>query len=117
MDLTPPKWKVPGLPRLSFGLLAVLLAAAGAAYAWLRMFSGFRAYDDEGYFLSLVRHLLDGRRIYDDIFTPYGPAYLVYRWLINGVCGVPLDTDGVRKSFAEVVCAFANGAGNHSTVR
>jgi hypothetical protein len=87
----------PGLAaRLALGAAALSLAAAAAVYAWLRAFSTFRAYDDEGYFLVLVRHLLAGRAIYDDVPTVYGPAYLAYRWLLNGACGVPLGTDGVR---------------------
>lgn len=84
------------LARLFFAATALLVAALAARYAWLWMFSHFQLYDDEGYFEVLVRHLLVGRRIYDEVATVYGPAWLAWRWLANGVLGVPLDTDGVR---------------------
>jgi hypothetical protein len=94
-----------------FALAALALAAAGIAYAWLWMFSNFQLYDDEGYFLVLVRHLLDGRRIYDDVTTAYGPAWLGYRWVLNGLLGAPLTTDGVRFESlgAWIVCALLAG--------
>ncbi len=84
------------LARAAFVLAALLVAALGAYYAWLWMFSNFQLYDDEGYFEVLVRHLFDGRRIYDEVATVYGPAWLGWRWLWNGVFGLPCDTDGVR---------------------
>lgn len=106
-----------GTPRskaLQHGLYAaaaLALGVSGTAYAWLWMFSNFQLYDDEGYFLVLVRHLLDGRRIYDDVSTVYGPGWLGYRWLLNGLLGAPLTTDGVRwqSLVAWIVCAVLVG--------
>ncbi|MBK7643115.1 MAG: hypothetical protein IPJ19_08690 [Planctomycetes bacterium] len=94
-----------------FALCSLAIAAAGIAYAWLWMFSNFQLYDDEGYFLVLVRHLLEGHRIYDDVTTAYGPAWLGYRWIVNGLCGAPLTTDGARwQSLAAwILCAALVG--------
>jgi len=119
MEGPPVKARNPLAARVLFALCALLLAAAGIVYAWLFLFSNFQLYDDEGYFLVLVRHLLDGHRIYDEVSTVYGPGWLGYRWLLNGVLGVPLTTDGVRMQtlVAWIVCALLVGLQVRSCTR
>lgn len=111
MEVSNEKPEAHPFARLPLVLAAVLLAAAGTTYAALWTFSTFQIYDDEGYFLVLVKHLLDGRRMYDDVSTVYGPAYLLYRWVLNGLCALPLDTDGVRLTTlaAWLACAILAG--------
>ena len=75
------------------------LAAAvvlGAVNCYCDQFSQFDACDDEGLLMMSVRFMLDGHRIYRDCGLPYGPAWCFSRWLIFGLCGVPLWHDYVR---------------------
>src|SRR5256885_15571060 len=78
-------------------LALVAATAAALAYAYTFTFSQFVPYDDEGYFAVTVQHLLDGRRLYDDVPVRYGgPFFYLSRWLIYGTLRVPLVTDAVR---------------------
>ncbi|HXY36173.1 MAG TPA: hypothetical protein VEI07_18195, partial [Planctomycetaceae bacterium] len=43
-----------------------------------------------------VQQLLDGRALYDQGSFVYGPSYLLDRWAIFSLLGVPLGNDGVR---------------------
>jgi hypothetical protein len=35
----------------------------------------FCRYDDEGYFLLMVKHYLDGGHLYTEVISQYGPFY------------------------------------------
>ncbi|HUY73052.1 MAG TPA: hypothetical protein VMW11_00915 [Candidatus Dormibacteraeota bacterium] len=64
-------------PRRCAGA-AVAFAASTVAFvpvAYVSMFSGFHPYDDEGYFLILLRQYLAGRALFTQIFTFYGPFF------------------------------------------
>ncbi|MBK7877337.1 MAG: hypothetical protein IPJ77_16620 [Planctomycetes bacterium] len=80
--------------------VAVLLVACAAAivarFAWVWCFAQIMEYDDEGYLLVAVQHLLDGRAPYGTIQVPYGPVYFAERWFLHDVLSVPATTDGVR---------------------
>jgi hypothetical protein len=73
---------------VALGLVAVValcsVTAAIQAFAW------FAHYDDEGYLMMSVRHLLDGHRLYGEIRVPYGPLYYLQEWLLHGWLEVPL---------------------------
>ena len=60
------------------------------------MFGGFRTYDDEGYMMTTVQHVLDGHSLYGDAGVAYGPFYYVIKWVIHGVLQIPLSNDAVR---------------------
>ena len=79
-------------------VLGAVLLVGAVAWAWPTMFSQFRDYDDEGYMMLSIRHMLDGRVLYDEVAVPYGPAYYAYRWVLHGVLRVPLTHDAVRLS-------------------
>jgi hypothetical protein len=53
----------------------VLVALASAPTAFHAMFSGFEEYDDEGYLLIVLREYARGGRLYDEVYSQYGPAY------------------------------------------
>ena len=74
----------------------VLLGALSLSYVFLEGFSRFASYDDEGYLLMTVRHFLDGKKLYADIQTVYGPLYFVWKWFVHGILGVPLSNHAVR---------------------
>lgn len=61
--------RVPGL---------VLLAAALAVTGWLLMSTNFMIHDDEGYVLLSLKNFSEHGRLYDEIFTQYGPAPFLY---------------------------------------
>lgn len=67
---------------------ALGLALAGTAY--LLVFTTFMFYDDEGYVLLTLRDYLAGGRLYDEIFTQYGPWPYLYHQIVSGVTQLPL---------------------------
>jgi hypothetical protein len=69
--------------------LTVAITAYGA-------FSVFRTYDDEGTLMLLVRHVLDGHRLYDDVLSAYGPVYYLYEVFLHGMLRLPLTHDVTR---------------------
>ncbi len=77
------------------GGYALLLAAAGWVAAAV-VFGQFQPFDDQGYLMLTVRQLLRGHRLYDEVFTQYGPAYYLWAALLHGPLGVPLTHDAVR---------------------
>lgn len=74
----------------------LLLLSALAMLAYYQIFSVYAFYDDEGYLMLTVKHFLAGHRLYDEVWTLYGPVYFFYKWLIHGLCGLPLTHDVVR---------------------
>jgi hypothetical protein len=67
-----------------------------AAWVYYMIFSKFTYYDDEGFMMMTVRHVLDGHRPYDEVITAYGPVYYLYKWFLHAVVGLPLSHDVVR---------------------
>jgi hypothetical protein len=65
--------------RLIVALLGfAVVTAATALIAHPKMFTGFNAYDDEGYMLTALKSFVNGSHLYDQVFTQYGPFY--YEW-------------------------------------
>lgn len=75
-------------------VIAALLAAGAYSYYW--MFTGFSFWDDEGYVLFGIRSLLHGRRLYDDIYSQYGPFYYLAQSIIYLAIRQPLTHDTQR---------------------
>jgi len=90
--------------RLAKASVVRLLAwtASVAAVAWAsvcayhRVFSFFSANDDEGYVLQSVRSYVGGDRLFEEVFTQYGPAFYALEYLIHGVLRAPLTHDFER---------------------
>jgi len=55
----------------AYGALTVALAAA----AYVAIFSIFHGYDDEGTLLVTLQAFAEGKSLYKDIYSPYGPFY------------------------------------------
>jgi hypothetical protein len=87
---------VPDAKSALGGLVALLLLGACVAFVLGTTFSWFAPWDDQGFLMLTVRHLLQGARLYDDVPVPYGPVYYLERWLMHGALGVPLTHDIVR---------------------
>jgi hypothetical protein len=60
------------------------LGAALAVTAYLLVNTTFMPYDDEGYVLISLRNYLAGLRLYDDVFSQYGPWPYIYHELVTG---------------------------------
>jgi hypothetical protein len=83
--------------RLVFAAALAALAGLGVAVAYLQeVFVAAPFWDDQGYMMLSVRHLLDGHPLYDDIRVFYGPFYYLVTWVLHGPLGLPLTHDGVR---------------------
>ena len=86
---------------------AGLLAFATTCAYW-RAFSFVAIYDDEGYVLQSIRSYLEGHRLFEDVFTQYGPAFFVLESLIHRTFHAPLTHDFER--FATVAVWVAASA-------
>jgi hypothetical protein len=71
-------------------------AAIEGFSAFYRMFSGFKPWDDEGYFMITVKQFLDGHSLYSQVFSQYGPFYYLYEWVLFHVIRTPVSHDSVR---------------------
>jgi len=75
-----------------------VLGACACIYYW--MFTRFSPWDDDGYLLIGIRSLLKGHRLYDDIYTQYGPFYYLVYTLAHGIAsavsGAPVSHDVQR---------------------
>jgi hypothetical protein len=70
----------------------------GGIWAYYRNFTGFSAWDDEGSMMASVKQFLDGFRLYDQVWSGYGPVYYFYNWLLRSITGTPVTHDVVRIS-------------------
>lgn len=69
-----------------WGGLALVLPVV----AYLLVNTTFMMYDDEGYLLISLRNYLAGLRLYDDVFSQYGPWPYVYHQFIAGILDTPI---------------------------
>src|SRR5215471_3087519 len=76
----------------------VLLAALIAVGAYFKMFMGFQSYDDEGTLMISVKEYLGGMRIYQEVFSIYGPIYYLYNLFVHTLTGTAVSHDVTRVS-------------------
>jgi hypothetical protein len=88
------------------------LTVMGGVWAYYRIFTGFSVWDDEGAMMASVKQYLDGFRLYDQVWSGYGPVYYFYNWLLRSITGTPVTHDVVRVSallpwlLTSLVCAW-----------
>jgi hypothetical protein len=83
--------------RVALVAAVAVLVGLGTVIAYLQEFSVLAPFwDDQGYMMLSVRHLLDGHRLYDDIRVFYGPLYYLVALVLHASLGLPLTHDGVR---------------------
>ena len=92
-------------PRI--GLVLGVATILAAPFVILDSLVGVMWTDDEGTLMAGFRSLLDGHRMYDDIYSLYGPLYNLVYGLIFGVLRVPLTHDAGRLIFAALWLAYA----------
>ena len=73
-----------------------IFAAIGVFTAWYRMHSGVQRYDDEGFLLLSLKQFLDGYKLYDEVFTFYGPFYYGWQAFLFRIAGLAVSHDAVR---------------------
>src|ERR1035437_7086513 len=85
-----------------------ILTVSAAVPAYYRIFSGFAEWDDEGTQMMTVRQFLAGGRLYEEIYSGYGPVYFFYNWLVRSATGNVLNHNAVRITSAVVslLCAL-----------
>jgi hypothetical protein len=81
-------------PRI--GLVVVSATILAAPFAITHLFVGVSWTDDEGTLMAGFRSLLDGHRMYDDIYSLYGPLFNLAYGVIYVVLRVPLTHDAGR---------------------
>ena len=84
------------------------LTVPAAVASYYRTFSGFAEWDDEGTLMMTVKQYLTGAKIYEEIFSGYGPVYYFYNWLIRSATGNVLNHNAVRMTTVAVslLCAL-----------
>src|SRR5947208_13517455 len=92
---------LPSAIRTAAWLTVLTVPAAVAVY--YRIFSGFAEWDDEGTLMMTVRQYLNGARLYEEIYSGYGPVYYFYNSLLRSVAGIALNHNAVRITSAAVV--------------
>ena len=75
-----------------------MLTALAGAGAYLTIMTGFYVHDDEGALMIGVKQYVAGMRIYDQVFTCYGPLYYLYQLAVRTATGTPVTHDVVRIS-------------------
>lgn len=74
----------------------VALALPLALVGFFALFTTFRDWDDEGYFALSLRAFVDGKPLYDDVYTQYGPFYYEVVGGLGAAFGIPFTTDWAR---------------------
>ena len=88
------------------------LTLVGGVWAYYRIFTGFSVWDDEGSLMASVKQYLDGFKLYDQVWSGYGPVYYFYNWIVRSITGTPVTHNVVRLSsllpwlLTSLVCAW-----------
>ena len=90
------KWFKSGYLHYLQWLLLLVLLAVSATFGFYDLFSNFRQYDDEGYWLIVTRLFLDGHPLYEQIEIPYGPVSLAVKIVLHDYLSVPLTNAATR---------------------
>ena len=100
------------VPRFLRLLWFALLTVLGGIWAYYRALTGFSFWDDEGSMMASVKQYLGGLRLYNQVWSGYGPVYYFYNWLLRSSTGTPVTHDVVRISsllpwlVTALVCAW-----------
>jgi hypothetical protein len=96
---TPVSVATPAGPPIYPILLAICVAAGfgiESAAVYFRCFTDFSWFDDEGYVLLGIRALQQGSRLYDQIYTQYGPFYFLVQSAIYTALRAEVTHDAGR---------------------
>lgn len=94
MNDTPyPRFHATALRRLGVVALLIAITAPCAVYGFTSMFSTIRNYDDEGAMLIAIKQFNEGRPLYDEVYSMYGPFSFLMKRAICSVIGRPINHD------------------------
>jgi hypothetical protein len=85
---------MPPRARAALAFAAVTLILVPVAY--VSMFSSFKAYDDEGYFLLTLRGYVSGLALFTQLVTYYGPFFYEIMGGFFKLTGIAITTDSGR---------------------
>jgi len=85
--------------RIVTTIVLVIFLALFSVAAYCRLFSTYSLYDDEGYFMMSLHQYLQGRALYDEVPSGYGPFYYLFHRVLHGALGVPITHDAIRWVF------------------
>jgi hypothetical protein len=71
-------------------ILLTLLTLLALPYLWSSTFSGFPWFDDEGTLLVSISGFITGHRMYDEVYSLYGPLYNLFYGLLYGPLHIPV---------------------------
>lgn len=109
-------WARPRL-KMAVSVVAFALVTVGTILiAHPRMFTGFAAYDDEGYMLTALKGFVNQGHLYDRVFSQYGPFYYEFWGGIFSVFGITVTHDHGRTA-AMITWIFASLALGLATAR
>jgi hypothetical protein len=98
--------------RLAVAVLGfAVVTALMALIAHPKMFTGFSAYDDEGYMLTALKSFVNHGHLYDDVFTQYGPFYYEFWGGFFSLFGIPVTHDSGRNVVTVLWVASSLGFG------
>lgn len=90
------------------GVVAAVALGLVALFIFSTIFTTFRAYDDEGYFLQTYHEFLSGRVPYDQVYSVYGPFTFCSAALIARFNAVNVTHDMFRWALLPVWIAIAS---------
>jgi hypothetical protein len=86
----------PSLRAILLSSLAVLILSMAAISVYFSSFTGFSNWDDEGYVMVGLRSFLQGKVLYDDVYSQYGPFYYLVEASLYSALHIPVTHDSVR---------------------
>lgn len=92
-------------PLLALAVIVIL----SLPLMYFRMFTGIAHFDDEGTLLIGFRSLLNGRQMYDEIYSLYGPAYNLLYGFFYKSAGIPLTHSSGRTIALAMWVIFCSG--------
>jgi hypothetical protein len=102
--------------RLATIALWLGLGGALAVTGYLLLNTTYMPYDDEGFLLISLRNYLAGLRLYDDVFSQYGPWPYVYHQIVTTLGGGALMTHTLGRALTlfhwvamALLCGFITG--------
>ena len=91
-------------------LIAGLLVVTGTL-GYLRLYTSFAPYDDEGYVMVSLQSFIDGKPLYDATYSQYGPGYFFLNSWFHRLTGLPISHDTARLKMLAVWVLTAGAAG------
>ena len=77
--------------------IAISVFLVGLAFGRYTLATTFRPYDDEGYFLLMIKHYLDRGHLYTEVFSQYGPFYTFVQKTLFRLLQLPVTHDAGRQ--------------------